>query len=133
MRNIHKQWCTTSKREDAKIFVDNSLNVLQKVQSDIYKILDQWMSQETAIKSTKRGVSLEDVSDSVFTTTTEDTPKSPTLTNTLPLDQHTVPSTDSRNNVEENPKSVSSVSVPINRCIEDEFINEGDEKCQRQH
>ena len=56
------------------------------------------MSQETTIKSTKRGVSFENVSASFFTTTTEDTPMSPTLTNTLPLDSgmQTVSSTDSR-------------------------------------
>ena len=83
--------------------------MLQDIQSEIYKILDQRMSQETAIKSTKRGVSFGDVSVSVFTTTTEDTPKSSTLTDTLPLDSgvQTVPSTDSRNNVEDSPKSVS--------------------------
>ena len=72
-RNFHRRWCTTSKREDAKDFVDNPLNVLQDIQSDIYKILDQRMSNMTAIKSTKRGVSFGDVSVSVFTTTTEDT------------------------------------------------------------
>ena len=63
------------------------------------------MSKETAIRSTKRGVSFGDVSVSVFTTTTEDTP---TLTNTVPLDSgvQSVPSKDSRNNVEDSPKSV---------------------------
>ena len=133
MRKFHKQWCTTSKREDAKNFVDNSLNVLQDIQSDIYKILDQRISQETAIKSTKRGVSFGDVSVSVFTTTTEHTPKSPRLTKTLPLDSgvQTVPSTNSRNNVQDSPKSVSSFSMPINRSLADEFIDEGEEKCRR--
>ena len=66
LRKFYKQWCTTSKREDAKNFVDNYLNVLQDIQSDIYKILDQRMSQETAINSAKRGVSFGDVSVSVF-------------------------------------------------------------------
>ena len=32
MQKFHKQWCTTSKREDAKNFFDNSLNVLQDIQ-----------------------------------------------------------------------------------------------------
>ena len=134
MRKFRKQWCTTSKQEDAKIFVDNSLNVLQDIQSDIYKNLDQRMSQKTAIKSTRRGVSFEEVSVSVFTTTTEDTPKNPTLTNTLPLDSgvQTVPSKDSRNNVEDSPKSVSSVSTPINRSLVDEFFDEGNAKCRSQ-
>ena len=69
-----------------------------------------------------------------FSQQTEDTPKSPTLTNTLPLDSgvQTVPSTDSRNNVEDSPKSVSSVSMSINRSLEDEFIYERDKKCRRQ-
>ena len=51
-----KQLCTKSKPESAKNFADNSLNVLQDIQSDIYKILDQRISQGTAIKSTKSGV-----------------------------------------------------------------------------
>ena len=67
---FHKQCCTISNQEDAKNFVNNSLNVLQDIQSDICKVLDEWMSQETAIKSTTRGVSFGDVSVSVFTTTT---------------------------------------------------------------
>ena len=115
-------------------FVDNSLNVLQDIQSDIYKILDQRMSQETAIKSAKRGVLFGDVSVSVFTITIEDTQKSPTLTNTLRLDSgvQTVPSMNSRNNVEDGPKSVSSVSMPVNRSLEEEFFEEEDEKCRRQ-
>ena len=134
MRKFHNQWCTTSKREDAKNFVDNSLNVLRDIQSDIYKILDQRMSQKTVIKSTKRGVSFGDVSVSVFTKTTKDTPKRPTLTKTVPLDSgvQTVSSTDSRNNVEDSPKSDSSISMPINQSLEDEFFDEGYELCRRQ-
>ena len=133
-RKFHIQWCTTSKREDAKNFVDNSLNVLQDIQSDIYKILDQLMSQETAIKSTTRGVSFGEVSVSVFTTATEDTPKSKTLTNTIAVDSggQTVPGTDSRKNVEDSPKPVSSVAMLINRSLEDEFTEEGAEKCRCQ-
>ena len=68
-----------------------------------------------------------------LTTTTEDKPKSPTLTNFLPLPSgvQNVPNTDSRNNVEDIPKSVSSLSMLINRSFEDEFLDEGDEKCGR--
>ena len=89
--------------------------------------------QQTAIKSTKKGISFGDVSVSVFTTTTEDTSKSPTLTNILPVDSgvQTNPIKDSRNNVEDSPKSVS-VSMPINRSLEDEYLDKGGEKCQRQ-
>ena len=74
-----------------------------------------------------------DVSVSVFTTTTEGTLLNPTLTNTLLLDSgvQIVPSTDSRNNVEDSPKSVTLVSMPINWSLENEFIDEGDKKCQR--
>ena len=92
------------------------------------------MSQKTVIKSTKRGVSFEDVSVSVFTKTTEDTPKRPTLTKTVPLDSgvQTVPSTDSRNNVDDSPKSDSSILMPINRSLEDDFFDEGYELCRRQ-
>ena len=89
------------------------------------------MSQEIAIRSTKRGVSFGDVSVSVFTTTTEDTPNT---NETLLLDSgvQTVPSTDSRNNVEDSPKSVSPVSMSINQSLEDEFIDERDQKFRRQ-
>ena len=90
MCKFHRQWCTTSKWEDDKSFVNNSLIVLQDIQSDIFKMLDQRRSQE------KRGVSFGDLSVSVFTTTNEDTPKSPTLTDIPPLDSgvQIVPSQD---------------------------------------
>ena len=125
MRMFHQQWCTSSKRENAKNIVDNSLNVLQDILSDIFKILDQRMSQEASIKSKKRRVSFEVVSFSAFTITTEDTPKSPTLTNTLLLDSgvQTVLIKDSGNNVENSRESVSSVSMPINRSLEEEFLD----------
>ena len=79
-------------------------------------------------------MSFGDVSVSNFTTTTEDTTKSATLTNTLPLDSgvQTVSSTDSRNNVEDSSKSVSSVSMQINRSFEDEYVDEWNEKYGRQ-
>ena len=44
----------------------------------------------------------------------------------------TVPNTDSRNKVEDSLKSFSSVSMPINKSLEDEFIDEVDEKCRHQ-
>ena len=86
MRNFYKQRCTTSNHEDAKSFVDNPLNRRQYIQSSVSKI---WNSGPH---------------------------KNPTLKNTLSLDSggQTVPSTDSRNNVEDSPKSVSSVSMQNN-------------------
>ena len=67
MRKFHMQCITTSKREDIKNFVDNSLNVMKEFQSDIFEILGQRMSQETGVETTKR-VSFGDISVSVFTT-----------------------------------------------------------------
>ena len=44
----------------------------------------------------------------------------------------TVSSKNSRNNDEDNPESISSVSMPINQCPEDEFSDERNAKCGRQ-
>ena len=69
-----------------------------------------------------------------MTTIFEDTPKNPTLSNTLPLDSglQTVPRSDSRNNVEDSPKSVSSFSMRINRYLEDELFDDENTNCRRQ-
>ena len=128
-----KQWSSTCHRVEADLLSERIWKRLDKNQSSFYKVLDlrqekDKLELDKARDFTKRkNVSFGETTVSTFTTSSEEAPKTPTLTNTLATDNGvSLVSSNSNSQQSElpNSKTVPKVSESSKSSLEEDFDQE---------
>ena len=138
LSKFSKQWSSTCHRFEADCQSERIWIRLDENQSMFYKLLDLRLEkdkQEQARDFTKRkNVSFGETTVSTFTTSSEEAPKTPTLTNTLATDNGVnLVSSNSNSQQSEPPnsKTVPKVSESSKSSLEEDFDQKEKEKMLR--